>query len=116
MLSSANTDVGLTHDASVEQTRGAEDLLPDGRAELRPRGGERRLPGPCRRDLLQSKAFKLAQGKKFKPVKNVFILHDNQTFGKGVAQAFRHKAKKLGHQGARLRAVGREGDELRGDR
>ena len=72
--------------------------------------------GPAGADLLLSKAFKLAQGKKFKAVKNVYILHDNQTFGKGVAQAFQARAKKLGHQGPRLRAVGLEGDELRGDR
>ncbi len=46
--------------------------------------------------MLQSKAFKLAQGRKFRPIRNVFILHDNQTFGKGVAQAFQARARARG--------------------
>ena len=33
---------------------------------------------------------------KLKGKKNVFIVHDNQTFGKGVAQAMQARAKKLG--------------------
>jgi branched-chain amino acid transport system substrate-binding protein len=52
--------------------------------------------GPAAVDLLLSKAFKLSQGKKFSPIKDVYVLHDNQTFGKGVAEAFKLKAEKEG--------------------
>ena len=52
--------------------------------------------GPAGVTLLQSKAFKLSQGKKFKAIKNVFVIHDNQTFGKGVAQGFQARAKASG--------------------
>src|SRR5262249_24206402 len=52
--------------------------------------------GPAAAYLLLSQAFKLAQGKKFAPIKDVYVLHDNQTFGKGVAEAFRLQAEKLG--------------------
>ena len=53
-------------------------------AQLRPRRQHRRLPGPVRGNLL----------KRIKK-RSVYILHDNQTFGKGVANAFRSRANKL---------------------
>ncbi len=61
--------------------------------------------GPFAADLL----------KKLKKTK-VYILHDNQTFGKGVANAFRSRANKLDMNVDGLRALGRQGRELRGDR
>ena len=78
---------------------------PTGKPQLRPCRGVRRLPGPVRGGPAQE-----AQ-----EVKSVYILHDNQTFGKGVANAF-GRGRKARHQRRGLRAVGREGRELRGDR
>ena len=101
---------------AVEQPRRAEDLLPDRREELRAGRGERRLPGTRAVALLQSKAFKLAQGREFKAVRNVFVLHDNQTFGKGVAQAIQARAKARGLRVLGFVTMGCQGDELRGDR
>ena len=91
---------------AVERPGRAEDLLPDGSAQLRPRRQHRRLPGPLHgTDLL----------KRIKK-RSVYILHDNQTFGKGVANAFRSRANKLDIDVKGFEAVGREGGELRGDR
>jgi branched-chain amino acid transport system substrate-binding protein len=96
MLSSANTNVGLTHKASWNSPGEPQIYYPTGVRNYARVAATDDYQGPAGVTLLQSKAFKLAQGKKFKPVRNVFIVHDNQSFGKGVAQAFSIKAKKSG--------------------
>ena len=58
MLSSANTNVGADTHRAVEQPRRAQGLLPDGREELRPRGGVGRLPGPGRGRPAPEQGFK----------------------------------------------------------
>ena len=70
----------------MDGARGARRLLPDGHAQLRPSGGVRRLPGPGRRRPDHEASH----------VKSVYIVHDNQTFGKGVANGFKARAQKLG--------------------
>ena len=96
MLSSANTNVGLTHKAPWNSPGEPKIYYPTGVRNYARVAATDDYQGPAGVSLLQSKAFKLAQGKKFKPVRNVFIVHDNQTFGKGVAQAFQARAKASG--------------------
>ena len=96
MLSSANTNVGLTHFAPWNSPGEPKIYYPTGVRNYARVAASDDYQGPAGVTLLQSKAFKLAQGKAFAPIKNVFILHDNQTFGKGVAQAFQAKAKAKG--------------------
>ena len=96
MLSSANTNVGLTHFAPWNSPGEPRIYYPTGVRNYARVAASDDYQGPAGVTLLQSKAFKLAQGKKFKAVKNVFIVHDNQTFGKGVAQAFQARAKARG--------------------
>ena len=96
MISSANTNVGLTHNAPWNSPGEPKIYYPTGVRNYARVAATDDYQGPAGVSLLQSKAFKLAQGKKFKAVKSVFILHDNQTFGKGVAQAFQARAKARG--------------------
>jgi branched-chain amino acid transport system substrate-binding protein len=96
MLSSANTNVGLTHFAPWNSPGEPKIYYPTGVRNYARVAASDDYQGPAGVTLLQSKAFKLAQGKTFKPIRNVFILHDNQTFGKGVAQAFQATAKAKG--------------------
>jgi len=96
MLSSANTNVGLTHFASWNSPGEPKIYYPTGVRNYARVAATDDYQGPAAVSMLQSKAFKLAQGKKFKAVKNVFILNDNQTFGKGVALAFQSKAQASG--------------------
>jgi branched-chain amino acid transport system substrate-binding protein len=96
MLSSANTYVGLTHFAPWNAAGEPKIYYPTGVRNYARVASTDDYQGPAGVTLLQSKAFKLAQGKKFKPIKSVFIVHDNQAFGKGVAQAFQAKAKSSG--------------------
>jgi branched-chain amino acid transport system substrate-binding protein len=96
MLSVANTAVGLTHFASWNDPGEPKIYYPSGKRNYVRLAASDDFQGPAAADLLLSKAFKLAQGKKFTPIKNVYILNDNQTFGKGVANAFRLKAKAEG--------------------
>jgi branched-chain amino acid transport system substrate-binding protein len=96
MLSSANTNVGLTHKAPWNDPGEPGIYYPTGVRNYARVAASDDYQGPAAVNLLQSKAFKLSQGKKFAPIKNVYILHDNQTFGKGVAQAFEAKAKAKG--------------------
>jgi branched-chain amino acid transport system substrate-binding protein len=96
MLSSANTNVGLTHYAPWNNPGEPKIYYPTGVRNYARVAATDDFQGPAAVDLLQSKAFRLAQGKRFSPIKNVYILHDNQTFGKGVAQAFEVKAKAKG--------------------
>ena len=96
MVSSANTNVGLTHFAPWNSPGEPKIYYPTGVRNYARVAASDDYQGPAGVSLLQSKAFKLAQGKKFKAVKTVFIVHDNQTFGKGVAQAFQARAKARG--------------------
>ena len=96
MVSSANTNVGLTHFAPWNNPGEPRIYYPTGVRNYARVAATDDYQGPSAVNMLQSKAFKLAQGKKFKAVKNVFIVHDNQTFGKGVAQAFQARAKAKG--------------------
>jgi branched-chain amino acid transport system substrate-binding protein len=96
MLSSANTNVGLTHFAPWNSPGEPGIYYPTGVRNYARVAASDDFQGPAGVTLLQSKAFKLAQGRSFEPIKNVFILHDNQTFGKGVAQAFQDRAKREG--------------------
>jgi len=95
-ISSANTNVGLTHFAPWNDPGEPGIYYPTGKRNYVRVAASDDYQGPAAVNLIQSKAFRLAQGKKFAPIKNVYILHDNQTFGKGVAQAFEVKAKAKG--------------------
>ena len=101
MISSANTAVGLTHYAPWNDPGEPNIYYPTKKAELRPGRGLRRLPGPGDGGLLQE-----AQEEE-----NVYILQDNTTFGKGVAQGFQSRANKLGIKVLAFEAVEREGDD-----
>ncbi|MDP9303582.1 MAG: ABC transporter substrate-binding protein, partial [Actinomycetota bacterium] len=96
MLSVANTGVGLTHTAPWTSPGEPGVYYPTGKRNYVRVAASDDYQGPAAVDLLLSKAFKLAQGKKFAPIKDVYILHDNQTFGKGVAEAFKLRAEKEG--------------------
>ena len=96
MLSVANTNVGLTHNAPWNNPGEPGIYYPTGKRNYARVAASDDYQGPAAASLLLSKAFKLAQGKKFAPIKDVYILHDNQTFGKGVAEAFRLQAQKSG--------------------
>jgi branched-chain amino acid transport system substrate-binding protein len=96
MLSVANTAVGLTHTAPWTSPGEPGVYYPTGKRNYVRVAASDDYQGPAAVDLLLSTAFKLAQGKKFSPIKDVYILHDNQTFGKGVAEAFRLRAEQRG--------------------
>jgi branched-chain amino acid transport system substrate-binding protein len=96
MLSVANTGVGLTHTAPWTTAGEPGVYYPTGKRNYVRVAASDDYQGPAAVDLLLSKAFKLSQGKKFSPIKDVYILHDNQTFGKGVAEAFKLKAEQSG--------------------
>jgi branched-chain amino acid transport system substrate-binding protein len=96
MLSVANTNVGLTHNAPWNNPGEPGIYYPTGKRNYVRVAASDDYQGPAAAFLLLSKAFKLSQGKKFAPIKDVYILHDNQTFGKGVAEAFRQQAQKSG--------------------
>jgi branched-chain amino acid transport system substrate-binding protein len=94
MLSVANTNVGLTHNAPWNNPGEPGIYYPTGKRNYVRVAASDDYQGPAAAFLLLSKAFKLSQGKKFAPIKDVYILHDNQTFGKGVAEAFRQQAQR----------------------
>ena len=96
ILSSANTNVGLTHFAPWNSPGEPGIYYPTGVRNYARVAASDDFQGPAGVTLLQSKAFRLAQGKQFEPIKNVFIVHDNQTFGKGVAEAFQARATREG--------------------
>ncbi len=85
MLSSANTNVGLTHAAPWNSPGEPRIYYPTGVRNYARVAASDDYQGPAAADYL-----------KLKKKKNVFIVHDNQTFGKGVAQAMQARAKKLG--------------------
>jgi len=94
MLSVANTAVGLTHTAPWTSPGEPGIYYPTGNRNYVRVSASDDYQGPAAADLLLSRAFKLAQGKKFAPIRDVYVLHDNQTFGKGVAEAFRLRAEE----------------------
>ena len=96
MLSVANTGVGLTHTAPWTSPGEPGVYYQTGKRNYVRVAASDDYQGPAAVDLLLSKAFKLAQGQKFSPIKDVYILHDNQTFGKGVAEAFKLRAEQEG--------------------
>ncbi len=73
--------------------RRAEQVLPDRRAQLRPRRRNRRHPGPGGRSLVAGHGLK-----------KVYVLNDKQTYGFGVATTYKNAAKKLG-----IKVVGFQG-------
>jgi branched-chain amino acid transport system substrate-binding protein len=85
MVSSANTNVGLTHGAPWNSPGEPKIYYPTGVRNYTRVAASDDYQGPAAADYLKRK------GKK-----NVFIVHDNQTFGKGVAQAMQARARKLG--------------------
>ena len=85
MISSANTAVGLTHDAPWNDPGEPNIYYPTKVRNYARVSTSDDYQGPYAADLL----------KKLKK-KTVYILHDNQTFGKGVANAFRSRANKIG--------------------
>jgi branched-chain amino acid transport system substrate-binding protein len=86
MLSVANTAVGLTHFAPWNDKGEPNIYYPTGKRNYARLAASDDYQGPAAAILLK----KLAKSK------SVYVLHDNQTFGKGVANAFRVKAKQLG--------------------
>ena len=96
MVSVANTAVGLTHTAPWTAPGEPDVYYPTGKRNYVRVSASDDYQGPAAADLLLSRALKLAQGKKFLPIRDVYVLHDNQTFGKGVAEAFRLRAEQLG--------------------
>jgi branched-chain amino acid transport system substrate-binding protein len=96
MLSVANTAVELTHTAAWTAPGEPGVYYPSGKRNYVRVSASDDYQGPAAADLLLSRAFKLAQGKKFAPITNVYVLHDNQTFGKGVANGFKLRAEKEG--------------------
>jgi branched-chain amino acid transport system substrate-binding protein len=87
MISAANTGVGLTHTAAWTDPGEPKIYYPTGKRNYARVATGDDFQGPAGADLL--KGLKK---------KKVYILHDNQSFGKGVANAFRVRAKKLGIQ------------------
>jgi branched-chain amino acid transport system substrate-binding protein len=85
MLTSANTNVGLTHYAPWNSPGEPKIYYPTGVRNYARVNATDDYQGPAAADYL-----------KLKKKKSVFIVHDNQTFGKGVAQAMQARAKKLG--------------------
>ncbi len=86
MVSSANTNVGLTHSAPWNEKGEPGIFYPTGKRNYLRVAASDDYQGPAGADLL----------KQLTKVKSVFVVHDNQSFGKGVANAFRLRAAKLG--------------------
>ena len=86
MLSVANTAVELTHTAAWTAPGEPGVYYPTGKRNYARVAASDDYQGPAAADLL----------KKFTKVRNVYILHDNQTFGKGVASGFKQRAEQVG--------------------
>jgi branched-chain amino acid transport system substrate-binding protein len=86
MLSVANTAVGLTHFAPWNDKGEPNIYYPTGKRNYARVSASDDYQGPAAAILLKQLAHS----------KSVYVLHDNQTFGKGVANAFRQKAKSIG--------------------
>jgi branched-chain amino acid transport system substrate-binding protein len=85
MVSSANTAVGLTHYAPWNDPGEPNIYYPTKKRNYVRVAASDDFQGPAMADFF----------KKLKK-KNVYILQDNTTFGKGVAQGFQSRANKLG--------------------
>jgi branched-chain amino acid transport system substrate-binding protein len=85
MLSSANTNVGLTHNAAWNSPGEPGIYYPTKVRNYARVSATDDYQGPAAADLMKARG-----------IKSVFIVHDNQTFGKGVAQAFQARAQTLG--------------------
>jgi branched-chain amino acid transport system substrate-binding protein len=85
MISSANTGVGLTHTAPWTDPGEPRIYYPTGKRNYARVATGDDFQGPAAADLLKTLKKK-----------KVYILHDNQAFGKGVALGFQQRAKKLG--------------------
>ncbi|MEP6893233.1 MAG: branched-chain amino acid ABC transporter substrate-binding protein [Gaiellaceae bacterium] len=86
MMSVANTSVGLTHFAPWNDPGEPKIYYPTGKRNYARLAASDDYQGPAAADLL----------KKLTHVKSVYVIHDNQTFGKGVANAFKLRAAALG--------------------
>jgi branched-chain amino acid transport system substrate-binding protein len=86
MLSVANTAVGLTHFAPWNDKGEPNIYYPTGKRNYARLAASDDYQGPAAATLLKQLAH----------AKTVYVLHDNQTFGKGVANAFRLKAQSIG--------------------
>lgn len=87
MVSSANTSVGLTHYAPWNDPGEPQIYYPTKIRNYVRVAASDDFQGPAMADYFK----KLGK-------KKVYILQDNTTFGKGVAQGFEARAKKLGFQ------------------
>ena len=85
MISAANTAVGLTHKAAWNDPGEPNIYYPTGVRNYARVATSDDYQGPFAADLL----------KRLKKT-SVYVLHDNQTFGKGVGNAFRVRARALG--------------------
>lgn len=85
MLSPANTAVGLTHYAPWNDPGEPNIYYPTKVRNYARTATSDDYQGPFAADLLKNLKKK-----------SVYVLHDNQTFGKGVANAFRTRAQKIG--------------------
>lgn len=86
MMSVANTAVGLTHYAPWNDKGEPGIYYPTGKRNYARLSASDDYQGPAAAILLKSLAHS----------KSVYVIHDNQTFGKGVANAFRVKAQSIG--------------------
>jgi branched-chain amino acid transport system substrate-binding protein len=86
MLSVANTAVGLTHFASWNDPGEPGIYYPSGKRNYVRVAASDDYQGPAAAILM----------KKIVNPSSVYVLHDNTTFGKGVANAFKLKAASLG--------------------
>jgi branched-chain amino acid transport system substrate-binding protein len=86
MISVANTAVELTHTAAWTAPGEPGVYYPTGKRNYARVAASDDYQGPAAADML----------KKLTKVKSVYVLHDNQVFGKGVANAFKIRAAKLG--------------------
>jgi branched-chain amino acid transport system substrate-binding protein len=84
MLSTANTAVELTHTASWTGPGEPGIYYPTGKRNYARVSASDDYQGPAAADLLR----KLKK-------RSVFVIHDNETFGKGVANGFRQRAARL---------------------
>jgi branched-chain amino acid transport system substrate-binding protein len=86
MVSSANTAVGLTHYAPWNDPGEPNIYYPTKKRNYVRVAASDDFQGPAMADFFKTKLKK----------KTVYILQDNTTFGKGVAQGFQARANKLG--------------------
>jgi branched-chain amino acid transport system substrate-binding protein len=86
MVSSANTAVGLTHYAPWNDPGEPNIYYPTKKRNYVRVAASDDFQGPSMADALKA----------LRHVKSVYILQDNTTFGKGVAQGFQARANKIG--------------------